>query len=257
MLIALVAGALIGLALGTVGGGGAVLAVPVLVYLLDQPVHVATTTSLVVVVGAAGVGAAGHARRGAVCWKLAGLFAVAAIPGSIVGTVANRAVGGTALLAAFAALLVGVAVAMWRGNAITTVARDDACPRIRPPVVAVAGLAIGVLTGLFGVGGGFAVVPALALLLQVPFRRAIATSLVIVTCVSTVGLVEHLVAGARPDWSTALPFAAAAMFTASFGGRIASRLPRAVLARIFAALLAAVALYLAISIAFLGGPPHG
>jgi uncharacterized membrane protein YfcA len=123
--------------------------------------------------------------------------------------------------------------------------------------VVLAGLGVGVLTGLFGVGGGFAVVPALALGLRVPFRRAIATSLVVVTAVSAVGLVEHLAAGADVEWGTALPFAGAAMVTASFGGRVAAHLPRRTLARGFAALLVGVAVYLLVSVAVLGGPPHG
>jgi uncharacterized membrane protein YfcA len=256
VLIAVVAGGLLGITLGTVGGGGAVLAVPVLVYLLGQTVHAATTSSLIIVVGAAGVAAVGHARRGAVCWMLAAAFAAAAVPGGIAGTAVNRAVAGGRLLGAFAVLLVAVAVLTWRQS---RVAADtaEACPDVRWEVVVLAGLGVGVLTGLFGVGGGFAVVPALALGLRVPFRRAIATSLVVVTAVSAVGLVEHLAAGADVEWGTALPFAGAAMVTASFGGRVAAHLPRRTLARGFAALLVGVAVYLLVSVAVLGGPPHG
>ncbi len=257
MLIAVVFGGLLGITLGTVGGGGAVLAVPVLVYLLGQSVHAATTSSLIIVVAAAGVAAVGHARRGAVCWRLAVTFAVSAVPGSIVGTIGNRAVAGERLLGAFAVLLVAVAVLTWRrgGAAVADIA--EKCPQMRLGVVALAGLGVGVLTGLFGVGGGFAVVPALAFGLRVPFRRAIATSLVIVTVVSAVGLVEHLVAGANVAWGTALPFAAAAMVTASLGGRFAAHLRRRTLARGFAVLLTGVAVYLLVSVIALGGPPHG
>lgn len=257
MLIAVVAGGLLGITLGTVGGGGAVLAVPVLVYLLGQQVHAATTSSLIIVVGAAGVAAIGHARHGAVCWRLAAAFAAAAVPGSIIGTVANRAVAAERLLGAFAMLLVVAAVLTWRRSGAAATDATDACPPMRPGVVALAGLGVGVLTGLFGVGGGFAVVPVLALGLRVPFRRAIATSLVIVTVVSAVGLAEHFVAGAEVDWGTALPFAAAAMVTASFGGGIAARLRRRTLARGFAVLLTGVAVYLLVSVIALGGPPHG
>lgn len=257
MLIAVVAGGLLGITLGTVGGGGAVLAVPVLVYLLGQSVHDATTASLIIVVGAAGAAAVGHARRGSVCWKLAAAFAAAAVPGSVLGTLANRAVTAEGLLAAFALLLVAVAVMTWRRGAGVAADGAEACPRPGPQLVALAGLGVGMLTGLFGVGGGFAVVPALALLLHVPFRRAIATSLAIVTLVSSVGLGEHLVAGANVDWRTVLPFTAAAMATAAFGGRLAARLPRQTLAHGFAVLLGGVALYLLVSVAALGGPPHG
>ena len=256
MLIAVVAGGLLGIMLGTVGGGGAVLAVPVLVYLLGQTVHAATTGSLIIVVGAAGVAAVGHARRGAVCWRLAAAFAAAAVPGSIIGTAVNRAVAGERLLGAFAVLLLAVAMLTWRRSGPAAEAAQK-CPDLRWGVVALAGLGVGVLTGLFGVGGGFAVVPVLALGLRVPFRRAIATSLVVVAVVSAVGLVEHLAAGAKVEWGTALPFAGAAMVTAAFGGRVAARLPRRTLARGFAAVLAGVAIYLMVSVAVLGGPPHG
>ena len=256
MLIAVVAGGLLGIMLGTVGGGGAVLAVPVLVYLMGQTVHAATTGSLIIVVGAAGVAAVGHARRGAVCWRLAAAFAAAAVPGSIIGTAVNRAVAGGRLLGAFAVLLVAVAVLTWRRSGVAAEAAQE-CPDLRWGVVALAGLGVGVLTGLFGVGGGFAVVPALALGLRVPFRRAIATSLVVVAVVSAVGLVEHLAAGAKVEWGTALPFAGTAMVTAAFGGRVAARLPHRTLARGFAAVLTGVAIYLMVSVAVLGGPPHG
>jgi uncharacterized membrane protein YfcA len=257
VLVALVAGALLGLALGTVGGGGAVLAVPVLVYLLGQSVHAATTESLVIVAGAAAAGAVGHARQRTVCWRLAGAFTIAALPGSVIGTFVNRAVAAPHLLGAFGALLVAVAVLMWRRGGVSATAAGGACPDIDLRVVAGAGLAIGTLTGLFGVGGGFAIVPALVLGLHVPMRRAIATSLVIIALVSSVGLVEHLLVGATIAWGVALPFAAAAIVTASFGGSIARRLPQRTLARSFAVLLAAIASYLIVSVTLLGGPPHG
>ena len=114
MLVGLAAGLLLGIALGTVGGGGAVLAVPVLVYLLGESVHDATTASLLIVVAAAASGAASHARHGSVCWRIAGAFALAAVPGSAVGTLANAAVPARPLLGAFAALLVVVAILTWR-----------------------------------------------------------------------------------------------------------------------------------------------
>jgi uncharacterized membrane protein YfcA len=259
VLVALAAGLLLGLALGTVGGGGAVLAVPVLIYLLGQSVHAATAESLLVVVGAAGAGAAGHARHGTVCWKLAGAFAAAAVPGSVLGTVANRAASAEPLLGAFAILLLGVAVMTWRRA--TRDARvgvgDESCPPVRLPVVAGLGMSVGLLTGLFGVGGGFAVVPALAIGLRVPVRRAIATSLVVVTVISAVGFAEHLLAGSHVAWATTLPFATAAILTASSGAAVGARLPRRALARGFALLLGAVAIYLLVSVVATGGPPHG
>jgi uncharacterized membrane protein YfcA len=257
VLVALAAGACVGVAVGLAGGGGAVLAVPMLVYLLDQSVHAATTESLVIVVAASGAGALGHARHHAVCWRLAAAFAAAALPGSVVGTLANRAFPAELLLGAFAVLLLGVSVLSWRQGGGAAADRADCCPELDLRVVALAGFAIGSLTGLFGVGGGFAVVPALVLLLRVPIRRAIATSLVIVTVVSTAGLAEHLVVDADIAWDVALPFAAAAMVTAALGGTIARRIPQQVLVRGFAVLLAGLAAYLIVFVTLLGGPPNG
>lgn len=257
MLVGLLAGALLGIALGTVGGGGAVLAVPVLVYLLDQSVHDATTASLVIVVAAAAAGAASHARHGAVCWRIAGAFALAAVPGSALGTVANHAVPARPLLGGFAVLLLAVAALTWRRGAGTGGVIDGGCPDTDLRVVALAGIAVGMLTGLFGVGGGFAVVPALALGLRLPLRRAIATSLVIVTAVSSITFLEHLAGDVSVDWGVVLPFAGAAVVTASLGGTFARRLPRQLLARGFAVMLAGIATYLVASVTLLGGPPHG
>ena len=107
------------------------LAVPVLIYLLGQSVHAATAESLLVVVGAAAAGAIGHARHGTVCWQLAGAFAAAAIPGSIVGTVANRAVSAEPLLSAFAILLLAVAIVTWRRAGARAGVGDELCPPLR------------------------------------------------------------------------------------------------------------------------------
>ena len=104
-------------------------------------------------------------------------------------------------------------------------------------------------------GGGFAVVPALALGLRVPLRRAIATSLVVVTAVSSITFLEHLARGVAIDWGVILPFAGAAVLTAAFGGTLARLLPRRALARGFAVMLAGVATYLVASLTLLGGPP--
>jgi uncharacterized membrane protein YfcA len=256
VLLALVAGTLLGIALATAGGGGAVLAVPVLAYALHQSVQSATAESLVIVVGAAGAGALAHARQHAVCWRVAAAFAAAAVPGSIVGTAANHAIGGTALLDGFALLLLVVALVTWRGRALRVEA-SAGCPAVDVRIVVAAGLVTGALTGLFGVGGGFAVVPALALGLRVPIRRAVATSLVVVAIVSSIGFVEHLAAGAHVDWAITLPFAGAAILSASVGGTLARRLPSRTLARGFAGMLAGIALYLLVSVAVMGGPPHG
>jgi uncharacterized membrane protein YfcA len=114
VLAAIPFGLAIGIAVGMLGGGGSVLAVPVLVYVLGQNVHEATTASLVVVTAGALAGGLAHAREGRVCWRHAGAFTGAALPGVIAGTALGNAVSGSALIAAFAVIMLLAAVATWR-----------------------------------------------------------------------------------------------------------------------------------------------
>jgi uncharacterized membrane protein YfcA len=118
----------IGLSLGMLGGGGSVLAVPVLVYVLGQSVHQATTASLVVVTAGAIIGGLSHARDGRVCWRHAIAFIAAALPGVIAGTALGQAVSGRALIAAFAVIMLAAASAMW-----CKATRDANSQRTEPP----------------------------------------------------------------------------------------------------------------------------
>jgi uncharacterized protein len=238
--VAVIAGLLIGLAVGSVGGGGAVLAVPVLVYAVGLGVHEATTVSLAVVGGAAAVGAAGQARRGAVCWTSAAWFAAAAAIGSVGGTVANGAIGGAALLAAFAGVMLLAAWATWQ-RAGQPAAEVAGCPRPQAHVLIPLGLAVGALTGLVGVGGGFVVVPALALGLSFGMREAMGTSMAVVAIVSACGLGAHLVAGGAFDVPIAVAMGAAAVLGAFAGPRLVGGASARLLGQGFALLASAVA----------------
>src|ERR1019366_7533948 len=184
----------IGLAVGMVGGGGAVLAVPVLVYAVGLGVHEATTVSLAVVSLGAATGAVGQARRGAVCWTSAGWFALAAAIGSVIGTLANRALGGEVLLLLFSGVMLLAARATWT-RAGSAMVKGSGCPPAPAAVLIPVGLGVGALTGLVGVGGGFVVVPTLAIGLSFGMREAMATSIVIVAIVSLCGLISHLAIG--------------------------------------------------------------
>ena len=253
MLAALALGLVIGLAVGTLGGGGSVLAVPVFVYVLGQGPHEATTASLVVVTAGALAGGIRHHRAGRVCWRHAALFTAAAVPGIAAGTLAASAVRGTVLLGLFALLMLGAAVGIWRRAS----ARDggaEACPPIRVERDLAAGILIGFATGFFGVGGGFLVVPTLAMALAFSLRPAVGTSLVIVTLTSLFGLAAHLLDGRSIDLGVTLAMALACAFGAAAGAGWTERLPARELRRGFAALVAGVAVYLLVSTAFLGGP---
>lgn len=241
MFAALGFGLLIGLAVGMVGGGGAVLAVPVLVYAVGLGVHEATTASLAVVSLGAAAGAVGQARRGTVCWGSAGWFALAAALGSLLGTVANRALGGAVLLLIFSAVMLLAARATWT-RAGSAIAKGSGCPQPRAGVLVALGLAVGALTGLVGVGGGFLVVPTLAIALSFGMREAMATSIVIVAIVSVCGLIAHLAVGNSLDVPVALAMGGAAVAGASTGPAIAARVSTEALSRGFALLVVFVAL---------------
>ena len=258
ILTAIAFGVAIGLAVGTLGGGGSVLAVPALVYILDQPVEQATTTSLLVVAAGAVAGGLSHARAGRVCWRHAGSFTAAAIPGIAAGTLLAESVSGPLLLGGFALVMLAAARTIW-GKADESDddggwQRGDACPPLRLPRDILAGASVGFVTGLFGVGGGFLIVPTLAVALAFTMRTAVGTSLAIITGTSLLGLGVHLLAGRELDASIAATMTLGCIAGALAGATLAGRLPQRTLSHGFAALVVAVAAYILISVAFLGGP---
>lgn len=253
-LIASPLGFLIGLSLGALGGGGSILAVPALVYAAGQDPREATASSLLLVGLAALVGLKPHLRAHRVRVGTGLAFGAAGIPGSVVGSTLNNRLEPDLLLLAFAGL---VLVAAWRmltgcpsctkvgeereirGDGTAVKSRVDTG---RTVSVLVAGTGVGFLTGLFGVGGGFVIVPALTLLLHLSMPAAIGTSLLVISINSAVALAAR--AGtANIDWGVTVPFAIAAVAGVLAGGRLADRLDPQRSLRWFAALLVAVAIY--------------
>lgn len=260
MLLAIPLGLAIGLAVGTLGGGGSVLAVPILVYALDQTVPEATTASLLVVAAGALAGGLGHARAGRVCWRHAGSFTAAAVPGIALGTLAAEAVSAPVLLAGFALVMLAAAHATWRKAEDSEPEPDGpwertgSCPPLRLRRDLAAGAAVGFVTGFFGVGGGFLIVPTLSIALAFTMRTAVGTSLTIITATSLLGLAAHLLAGRTIDVGVTATLTTACIAGAIAGAALAVRIPQRTLGRGFALLVVAVAAYLLISVAFLGGP---
>jgi uncharacterized membrane protein YfcA len=258
-LLAIPFAAAIGLSLGLLGGGGSVLAVPILVYILGQSVHTATTTSLIVVTIGALAGGIGHARAGRVCWRHATAFTTAALPGVIAGTALGNAIGGRTLIGTFALIMLAAAAGIWHkaGGA----ARDEehyghpSCPPLLVAKDLAAGVLIGTMTGFFGVGGGFLIVPALAILLGLHMRLAVGTSLAIITATSILGLAAHLISGRGLDLRVAGTMTGACIAGALGGAALAGHVPQRQLSRSFAGLVVAVAGYLLVSTTLLGGPP--
>ena len=165
---------------------------------------------------------------------------------------------GSALLAGFALLMLGAAYATWRKAGESGSGRvepEGACPPLRLPRDLAAGTGVGFMTGLFGVGGGFLIVPVLLIALNLGTRSAIGTSLAIIAATSVIGFAVHLLAGRSIDVAITIAMAASCAAGAVAGGALGGRVPAVVLGRGFAALVVLVAGYLLVASALLGGPP--
>lgn len=255
-LLAAALGLIVGLSIGTLGGGGSVLAVPLLVYVLGEPVHDATTASLMVVAAAGVAGGVGQSRAGLVCWDCVLVISVAAAIGSLGGAALNTAASGDAILLAFVPVLAVAGAAIWRSGGAPE-GDVAACPRVQVGPGALAGILVGFMIGFFGVGGGFLVVPLMVFALGFPLRRAVATSIVIVAIVSVASFGSHLLADGSLDIDATLAMALGAVFGALGGSVIGPSLPRIVLGRAFGVLVLTVAVWLLVSVFALGGPPAG
>ena len=255
VLAALPLGLAIGLVVGTVGGGGAILALPALVYVLGEPVGAATTASLIVVAVAATFGIGAASRHESVCWRIVASFSVPAALGAALGTLAGQDASAKLLTLAFVPVMF-VAAAMTAVRGAAADGEDEAgCPPVRPAASALLGLAVGALTGFFGVGGGFMIVPVLSIALGLSMTRATASSLAIIALTGAVALATHLAQGAEPDWPLTIVLALATAGGAIAGAGFARRLPERALAFGFAGLVAALAIFLLVDVLALGGPP--
>lgn len=257
---ALALGVLIGLALGALGGGGSILTVPALVFVLGLTAQEATTGSLVIVGVTAAIASIEHARAGHTRWGRGTLLALVGVPTSVLGSRLNRDVDPNVLLLAFAALMVLAAVGMVLRVRTGPEQPDDepttgrqsgsTLTRTRPAAgtalrIVAAGLGIGFLTGFLGVGGGFVIVPVLVVLLRYPMPVAVGTSLLVIALNSVVALTARAGHGGFV-WHIVLPFTAAAVLGSLAGERATDRIDAASLTRAFAVLLLAVAAYVAL-----------
>jgi uncharacterized membrane protein YfcA len=244
LILALTAGAVIGLALGALGGGGSVLAVPALIYLLGFTPVAATTASLVIVAVTSATAMSAHARDGNVRWRTGLLFAAAGIgPAMLGGALAGR-IPAAALTAAFAVVAGAAALRMLR-----TRQHADTMVPVRPGRAAAAGAGLGAVTGVLGVGGGFLAVPALVSVLGMRMRNAVGTSLLVITVNSLAALAARAGTVDGLDWSVVGPFAGAAILGAWDGKRLATKVSGGTLQRIFALVLLAVAAFMLIDAA--------
>ncbi|TRW88353.1 sulfite exporter TauE/SafE family protein [Mycolicibacterium sp. 018/SC-01/001] len=217
----------VGLSLGLLGGGGSILMVPLLAYVAGLDAGHAIAMSLLVVAVTSAVGALAHARAGHVRWRTGVLFGAAGMVGAYTGGWVSQFVPGSLLLVGLATVMIAAAIAMMRGRSAESVGVGES-PTHRPPALLLHGAAVGLVTGLVGAGGGFLVVPALALLTGLPMATAIGTSLLVIAMNSLAGLAGHLTAAAI-DWRLAAAVTAAAVTGALLGSRFATRVDAAVL----------------------------
>ncbi|MGE0214208.1 sulfite exporter TauE/SafE family protein [Mycolicibacterium sp.] len=209
----------VGIALGLLGGGGSILTVPLLAYVAGMEAKQAIATSLLVVGATSAVGAISHARAGRVQWRTGLIFGAAGMAGAYAGGVLARFIPGSVLLIGFAVMMIATAVAMLRGR--RDVEAHDAGHRLPVPKILAEGLVVGLVTGLVGAGGGFLVVPALALLGGLPMPVAVGTSLIVIAMKSFAGLGGYL-SSVQIDWTLALAVTAAAVAGALIGARLTS-----------------------------------
>ncbi|KOV40723.1 sulfite exporter TauE/SafE family protein (plasmid) [Streptomyces xanthophaeus] len=239
LVLALLAGALVGLALGSLGAGGSILTVPALIYLLGFSPAEATTASLIIVIVTSLTALLAHARAKTVRWRAGLLFAAAGLGPAAAAGLLSAHIPAVVLTLAFAALAVLAGLRMLRRRTPSAGATASA------PRAAGAGAALGAVTGFLGVGGGFLAVPALVAALAVPMSAAVGTSLLVIIANALVALVARATTEVSLDWALIMPFIATAVLGAWDGKRLAAKVRPATLQRVFGTLLLAVAAVMA------------
>jgi uncharacterized protein len=250
-LLAVACGSVVGFVLGLVGGGGSILAVPLLVYVVGVPSpHVAIGTSAIAVAASAAANLAGHARAQTVKWPCAIIFAIAGMIGAAGGAQLGKMVDGSRLLMLFGMLMVVVGILMLRprkssGNPHIKLTRET-MPRMLPMLIGI-GLAVGALSGFFGIGGGFLIVPGLIGATAMPLINAIGSSLVSVTAFGLTTAASYAWSG-LVDWRLAGLFVLGGALGGLLGIRLANHLAghKHALTRTFSGIVIAVGLYVVI-----------
>ena len=247
--LGLLSGALVGLVLGLIGGGGSILAVPMLIFIVGvSSAHVAIGTSSVAVAASAALNLALHARQGTVKWRCAALFALAGTAGAWIGSILGKATDGQRLLALFGAIMIVVGLLMLgrRGEGASPDVRLDAASvTYLAPRLVTTGFAAGLASGYFGIGGGFLIVPALLFATNMPMISAIGSSLFAVTGFGATTAVSYSHSG-LVDWPLAGVFVAGGFLGGILGSRLATMLARQrrVLTVAFSVLVMSVGTYI-------------
>jgi uncharacterized membrane protein YfcA len=240
-----VSGSLVGFSLGLIGGGGSILAVPLMLYVVGvRDPHLAIGTSAFAVAANAAMGLVNHARARNVNWMCGGVFAMAGIVGAYGGSTLGKAVNGQHLLLAFAILMLVIAGVMLRRKEQAE-ALKIACSKQNVPKVLSFGLLTGAFSGFFGIGGGFLIVPGLIAATGMGMLEAVGTSLVAVTAFGLTTAFNYA-AGGMVDWPLASVFVVGGLLGTIGGARLAKKLSaqRGLLTRVFATVIVVVAIYM-------------
>jgi uncharacterized membrane protein YfcA len=243
-LLAIASGAFVGFVLGVIGGGGSVVATPLLLYVVGLPPHVAIGTGALAVSANAFVNFGGHARAGNVRWAEATMFAATGVAGALIGSTIGKQIDGARLVLLFAFMMIVIGIAMLRPRKDRGSAPSPLTFRSGSRVAGI-GLGVGLMAGFFGIGGGFLIVPGLILATGMPMINAIGTSLLAVGVFGITTAVNYAVSG-FVDWVVAAEFVGGGVLGGYAGMRAACHLAaqRSTLTRMFAALVFIVAFYI-------------
>jgi uncharacterized membrane protein YfcA len=251
-ILSVLSGSLVGFTLGLVGGGGSILAMPLMIYLVGVPsTHVAIGTSAVAVAASAAANLIGHARARTVKWPCALVFAAAGMIGAAGGAELGKMVDGQKLLALFGMLMVAVGLLMLRPRSDSgdpeVQLNAESAGRLLPLLIGF-GLAVGTLAGFFGIGGGFLIVPGLIFASGMPLINAIGSSLVSVTALGATTAASYAFSG-LVDWRLAALFvaggAAGGLVGIALGRRLSTR--KRTLSLIFSTIVIAVGVYVIVT----------
>lgn len=243
MLLAGFLSLLIGISLGLLGGGGSILTVPILIYALGVEEKSAIATSLFVVGITSAVAAIQHARAQNVVWRVALIFSGAGMAGAFLGGRVAKYLPSSLLLVLFALIMLATAIAMWKGKKAPVGASEQEDAALPIPKIVVEGLVVGTVTGLVGAGGGFLVVPALALLGGLSMQRAIGSSLVVIALKSFAGFAGYAT-HVQVDYELAALVTAAAVVGSFGGAHLAKRISAEQLRKAFAIFVLVMAVFL-------------
>ncbi len=247
VILQFLSGLVVGVSLGLTGGGGSLLAVPLLVYVVGQSPHMALGTSLASVGATSLSGALRRMVQGRMAVRVGFLFAALGGGGTYLGTRLNSLVPGPVLLVLLGVLAVLLASRMWRKGA----GRGSGGPEdrkegsgVRPLLLIVTALCTGIASGFFGIGGGFLIVPALVLVAGLPLGIAIATSLLVISINGAIGVASYALHGRAIDYAVAGVFVAGGLGGMWLGQKVGGKLDERMLARVFAVALMLVAGFL-------------